>query len=430
MSAALQSYAEGYRDLPAAPAWLRPIQEAALQRAMQRGFPAARDEAWKYTSVAALEKRAFRPALAVGKLSKAAFEGLLIPGLDSPRAVFVDGRYAAEFSRLPAGVRAVPLAQADESLRDSLAVAAEWQDDTFVNLNTALFRDGLLLEIAAGQVLDAPLELLHVSTADAGVAAHNLRFIVRLAQGASACVIERYAGLAGGKSFTNVVTQVELAGSAKLTHVHLQSEALQTFHVGRILVRQAADSEYRSHNLQAGGAWSRLDLYVRLEAEGALAELNGLYAVTGRQHVDNHTRIDHLARGTVSRELYRGVLDGQGRAVFNGKVMVAPHAVKTDAQQANHNLILSRGAEIDTKPELEIYADDVKCSHGATIGQLDEQQLFYLRSRGLDVETARSLLISAFVEQLLIELPEPALAAHARRLLAGVIAQIKPEEQA
>ena len=381
MSTVLQAYVEGYRELPAAPAWLRSIQDAALARAVQRGFPAARDEAWKYTSVAGLEKRAFKPAAVAGKLNKGAFDALLIPGFDSHRAVFVDGRYAAEFSRLPAGVRALPLTQADETLRGSLEVPAEWQDDTFVNLNTALFRDGLLLEIGAGQTLEMPLELLHVSTADAGGAAHNLRYVVRLAEGASACLVERYVGLENAKAFNNLVTQVELAKAAKLTHVHLQSEAPQSFHVGRILVRQAADSEYRSHNLQVGGAWSRLDLHVYLEAEGAHAELNGLYAVTGRQHVDNHTRVDHLAYGTVSRELYRGVLDGQGRAVFNGKVLVAPHAVKTDAQQANHNLILSRGAEIDTKPELEIYADDVKCGHGATIGQLDEQQLFYLRPR-------------------------------------------------
>ena len=429
MSTTLQTYVEGYRDLPAAPAWLRPVQDAALARALQQGFPAARDEAWKYTSVAALEKRAFKPATGAVKLGKNAFDALLVPEFDSPRAVFVDGRYAPEFSRLPVSVRAIPLNQADETLRDSLAIPAEWQDDTFVNLNTALFRDGLLLEVGAGQALEEPLELLHVGTTDAGALAHNLRFVIHLAKGASACVMERYVGLEGAKSFNNVVTQVDLAEGAQLTHVHLQSEAPQAFHVGRILVRQAAHSTYRSHNLQAGASWSRLDLHVRLEAEGAHAELNGLYAVTGRQHVDNHTRIEHLARGTVSRELYRGVLDDQGRAVFNGKVVVAPHAIKTDAQQANHNLILSRGAEIDTKPELEIYADDVKCSHGATIGQLDEQQLFYLRSRGLDADTARSLLISAFVEQLLTELPHPAIASHARRLLANAITQIRIEAQ-
>ena len=429
MSTALQSYVEGYRELPAPSPWLRSIQDAALARAVKSGFPAARDEAWKYTSVAGLEKRAFKPAAIAVKLRRSAFDALLIPGFDSYRAVFVDGLFVSEFSCLPTGVRAMPLAGADETLRGSLAVPAEWQGDTFVNLNTALFRDGLSLDLAAGHSLDAPLEILHLSTAQASAASHSLRLLVRLGAGASAMLIERHAGLDGATSFNNVVTQMELAEDAKLTHVRLQTETVQTFHVARVLVRQAARSEFRSHNLQLGAAWSRLDLHCMLEAEGALAELHGLYAVTGRQHVDNHTRIDHLARGTVSRELYRGILDGHGRAVFNGKVRVAPHAVKTDAAQKNHNLILSRGAEIDTKPELEIYADDVKCSHGATIGQLDEQQLFYLRSRGLDMETARGLLISAFAEQLLMELPHPALAAYARRLLGGSIAQIKLQEQ-
>lgn len=429
MNAAFKPYVEGYARLSAAPAWLRPIQEAALERATNRGFPAARDEAWKYSSVAGLEKRGFTPFTTATKLDAAALDALHIPGLESSRAVFVDGRYQPGLSRLPAGVRVLPLASGDADLRDALAVAPEWLDDTFVNLNTALFRDGLLVEIAAGQILDEPLELLHVSTAEAGAAAHNLRFVIRLGAGASATLIERYVGLEGAKSFNNAVTQVELAETAKLTHVRMQAESAQTFHVGRVLVRQAAGSEYRSHNLNIGGLWTRLDLHTRLEAEGALAELHGLYAVAGRQHVDNHTRIDHLAKGTMSREHYLGILDGQGRGVFNGKVVVAPHAIKTDAQQANHNLILSRGAEIDTKPELEIYADDVKCSHGATIGQLDEQQLFYLRSRGLDAETARSLLITAFAEQLLKGLPYPALAAYVRRLLSRSIAQISIEEQ-
>jgi len=194
-------------------------------------------------------------------------------------------------------------------------------------------------------------------------------------------------------------------------------------------VEQAADSSYISHNFQAGAAWSRLDLAVSLSAAGAEAELNGFYAVNGRQHLDNHTRVDHLAPHTTSRELYRGILDGQGRAVFNGKVVVAPHAVKTDAAQANHNLLLSRGVEIDTKPELEIYADDVKCSHGATVGQLDEQQLFYLRSRGIDAEAARGLLVGAFAERLMALLPLPALAAHARRRLSAAISQIALPEQ-
>ena len=424
MNTALQSYAEGYRALPAAPAWLKPLQDAALERALRRGFPSARDEAWKYTSVAPLEKRAFKPGNA-GTLAADALAPLLIPGFEADRAVFVDGCFDPKLSRLPAGVRITALSTAGENVHDMLTVPAEWQNDTFVDLNTALFRDGLVLELAAGQVLDAPIELLHVTTA---AAAHSLRILIQFGAGASASLVERYASLDSAKGFTNTLTNIDLAKGAKLAHLRLQSEANQSFHVGRVLVRQGADSEYRSHNIQLGAAWSRLDLHCMLEAEGARAELHGLYAVTGRQHVDNHTRIDHLARGTASRELYRGILDGHGRAVFNGKVLVAPHAVKTDAEQKNHNLILSRGAEIDTKPELEIYADDVKCSHGATIGQLNEQQLFYLRSRGLDMDTARSLLISAFAEELLMELPYPPLAAHVRQLLGNAIVQLKNQE--
>ena len=424
MSATLQSYVDGYRALPAPPAWLKPLQDAALERALQRGLPGARDEAWKYTSLAALEKRAFKPG-GTGALDAAAFAPLLITGFKADRVVFVDGRFEPKLSQLPAGVSITPLSSATASIQDMLTVPAEWHADTFVNLNTALFRDGLVLDLEPGQKLDAPIELLHVTTAEA--TAHNLRIIVRLGAGASACLLERYAGMDGAKAFTNAVTQIDLAQAAKLTHLRLQAEAPQCFHVGRVLVRQAAASEYLSHNTQLGAAWSRFDLHCKLEAEGARTELHGLYAVTGRQHVDNHTRIDHLARGTTSRELYRGILDGQGRAVFNGKVLVAPHAVRTDAEQKTHNLILSRGAEIDTKPELEIYADDVKCSHGATIGQLDEQQLFYLRSRCLDVDTARRLLISAFAEELLLELPYPALATHVRRLLGNSIVQLDQE---
>ncbi|HEV2320996.1 MAG TPA: Fe-S cluster assembly protein SufD [Gammaproteobacteria bacterium] len=427
MNSALQSYLDGYRSLPAAPAWLKPLQEAALDRAEARGFPGARDEAWKYTSVALLAKRGFKPAFPPVRLDADVLSTLLIPGLDASRAVFVNGRYDPALSRLPEGVRLVSLASAEAGIKGSLDLHPDWEHDTFVNLNTALFRDGLLLELAPGQILDQPLELLHVSLPEDDATAHNLRFVIRLGAGAQASLIERYTHQGASKQFNNVVTQVNLAERAKLSHVRLQAESTQAFHVARVLVRQAAGSEYRSHNLHIGGTWTRLDLHTRLEAESASAYLDGLYAVTGRQHVDNHTRVDHLVPHTMSKELYRGILDGQGRAVFNGKVVVAPHALKTDAEQANHNLILSRGAEVDTKPELEIYADDVKCSHGATIGQLDEQQLFYLRSRGLDEASARSLLISAFAERLLTAIPQPALAAYVRQLLAKSISAIKSE---
>jgi Fe-S cluster assembly protein SufD len=264
---------------------------------------------------------------------------------------------------------------------------------------------------------------------EAAPASHHLRCVVKLGDHAHATLIERYVGLEAAKHLTNSVVQVTLEASSRLTHLRLQEESTGGFHVGRVLVQQAANSSYISHNIQTGAAWSRLDLATDLSAPGASVELNGLYAVNGRQHVDNHTYVNHLAPHTQSRELYRGILDGHGRAVFNGKVRVAKHAVKTDSAQSNHNLLLSKGAEIDTKPELEIYADDVKCAHGATIGQLDEQQLFYLRSRGLDMESARSLLVGAFVERLVSALPLPAVATHVRNRLGASIHQLALPEQ-
>ena len=425
----LAPYLEGFKTLPPAPAWLQSLKHDALQQADARGLPATRDEAWKYTSLALLEKRGFRPMLSEARLDAATLARLTIVGLDVSRAVFVNGRYDASLSRLPPGVRVVEAAAADESLRPLLAVPGGWRDDTFVNLNTAIFQAALVLELDAGVSLETPLEVLHVSLPETESASHHLRCLVRLGTDARATLIERYVGHDGAKHLTNALTQVTLETGSRLTHVRLQEESPQGFHLGRVLVTQGKDSHYTSHNLQTGGAWARLDIAADLTAPGAQAVLNGLYAVNGRMHTDNHTHIHHLAPHTTSRELYRGVLDGHGRAVFNGRVMVARHAVKTDSAQANHNLLLSRGAEIDTKPELQIDADDVKCSHGATIGQLDEQQLFYLRSRGLDEETARTLLIGAFTERLLIELPDAALAEHARRSLRGVIRELPATEQ-
>lgn len=421
----LQPYSEGFAALPrAVQPWLQSLREDALRRAVANGFPGPRDENWKYTSVAALEKRAFTLTTSAASVDPSVIAATGIQGLDTDRAIFVDGRFQASLSRLPSAVCAHTLT-ADDA-RQLLAAPAEWEQDTFFNLNTALFQDGLLLELDAA--CDRPLELVHLSLPRGKPASQHPRCVLRLGPGAKLLLIERYIGVDDAEVFTNSCLQIVLQQGASLEHVRLQTDSAKGFHLERLLVRQAAGSSYVSHNLQLGSHWSRLDLHTKLEAPGAHATLNGFYAVNGRQHADTHTRIDHLAPGATSDELYRGILDGQGRAVFNGKVLVAKHAVKTDAQQANHNLILSRGAEIDTKPELEIYADDVKCSHGASIGQLDEQQLFYLRSRGLDTVAAREMLIAAFAEVVFSRLPSAALQTHARRLLAGILPQIRTPE--
>jgi Fe-S cluster assembly protein SufD len=426
---ALAPYLESFKTQPQAAGWLQSLRQESLVRAETRGFPTTRDESWKYTSAALLEKRGFKPAASGASLDSLALAKLLIPGLDCPRAVFVNGRFVAALSTLPKCARVITAGVADESLRKLLKAPKGWEDDVFLNLNTALFQDALVIELPPDTQLSEPFALLHVSLPGSEPASHHLRCVVSLGEHAQASLIERYVGVDDARHFTNSAVQIHLAAGAQLTHVRLQEESAEGFHVGRVLVQQAADSRYISHNIQTGGLWARLDLASDLNAPGTSAELDGLYTVSGRQHIDNHTHIQHLAHHTTSRELYRGVLDGHGRAVFNGKVLVAKHAAKTDSAQANHNLLLSKGAEIDTKPELEIYADDVKCAHGATIGQLDEQQLFYLRSRGLDSDAARALLVGAFAGRLVDMLPLPALAAHVRGRLGTAIRQLHLPEQ-
>jgi len=426
---ALAPYLEGFKTQPQAAGWLQALRRESLARAEARGLPGLHDEAWKYTSAALLEKRGFKPATSAATLDAPALGKLLIPNLDYARAVFVNGRFAPALSRLPQGARVVAADAADESLRTLLKANKGWEDDVFLNLNTALFQDAMVIELAPDTKLTEPFALLHVSLPGSEPASHHLRCVLHLGSHAQATFIEHHVGSDDAKHFTNSVVQVHLGTGAQLTHVRLQEESAQGFHVGRVLIQQAADSRYLSHNIQTGAAWARLDLAADLAEPGASAELDGLYAVNGRQHVDNHTYINHLAHHTTSRELYRGVLDGHGRAVFNGKVLVAKHAAKIDSSQANHNLLLSKGAEIDTKPELEIYADDVKCAHGATIGQLDEQQLFYLRSRGLDTDAARTLLVGAFAGHLVDRLPIPALATHVRGRLSAAIRQLQLPEQ-
>lgn len=422
---ALAAYLDRYRiQAPATRGPLRTLRDAAMERALAHGFPGAHNEAWKYTSTRALEQRAFPPATETSIPPTDLLAGCRIPGYPTTRLVFVQGRFIASLSDPFAvqGIALKPLNPAERSAAtESLLPLPElWHDDVFTNLNTAFFEGGVALEVAEDIRIKQPLEILHLALAG-NPASYHPRMVLRLQRGAQLTLVERYIAVTGDTYFTNSVMQIRLEANAALEHVRLQIESPQGFHVGRVLVEQIRDSRYHSHNLHAGGQWVRLDLHTRLCEPGADAVLDGLYAVNGYQHVDNHTRIDHLAPRTCSKEYYRGILDGRGRAVFNGKVVVAPHAVKTDAQQTNHNLLLSRNAEIDTKPELEIYADDVKCSHGASVGQLDEQQVFYLRSRGLDETAARTLLTAGFANSLIMRLPNPALGAEARRRLSTVL---------
>jgi Fe-S cluster assembly protein SufD len=402
--------------------WLTRLRTDALDAFAQKGFPNRRDEEWKYTSVAAFEQQAFS-AIANNHdaaNAAAAVQRIAIDGDETHLLVFHNGRYAPELSlpgELPAGAHLASLAYALDSMPEALQpwLASDEPQAAFGALNTAFMSDGAYLHLKRGTVLQAPVHLVFLSTI-AGRASH-LRNVIVAEEGAQATVIEHYAGVDGTSYFTNAITQIHAAANASIEHHKLQQEASDAFHIAGIHARQQRDSRLESNSFSLGAALARNDITTVFDATGCDATLNGLYLVGGRQHVDHHTRIDHRMPNGTSRENYRGVLDGASHGVFNGKVIVHPGAQKTNAFQANHNLLLSRDAEIDTKPQLEIFADDVKCNHGATVGQLDANQLFYLRSRGIDETVARNMLVHAFAHDVIERIRVAALRTRLEQIL-------------
>jgi Fe-S cluster assembly protein SufD len=423
---------------PAEPAWLRELRESASQRFGELGFPSAREEEWRFTSVAPIARATFSrpeprplgpPELA--RLTELGFSG----ALEGPRAVFVNGRFAPEHSSLPqteglslSSLREA-LAREPERLRAELGALAPPAGGAFTALNTAFFEDGALVELAPGAALAEPIQLVHLSTSrwSTQPTLSHPRTLVLCGRGSQATLIESYGGLPGEAYFTNAVTELSLGPGARLDHYKLQRESDRAYHVARLSVRQARGSGFADHSICVGGALVRNDIDVRLGGEGGECALNGLFMASDQQHMDTHSLIDHEAPACASRELYKGVLDGRARGVFHGKVLVRPDAQKTDAYQTNKNLLLSREALVHSTPALEIFADDVKCKHGSTTGQLDPAALFYLRSRGIGEQAARSLLIYAFASDLVGRLRVPAVRASLEAFLHDRLPQA-PEE--
>ncbi|NIP71771.1 MAG: Fe-S cluster assembly protein SufD [Gammaproteobacteria bacterium] len=409
MSAAMSAvdhWIEEYRrrepELPGARlAWMGRLRAQALDRFAELGLPAARSEAWKYTDVKPLAKHSFHIPRAL-RLESDAIAPFVLGGAGAHCLVFVDGRFAPELSEpraLPPGVTVTSLARAVEQDPDVLqAHLGRCADDGahgFAALNTAFMGDGAFIRLARGAVVETPIQLLFVASGAANSAAF-VRNLVVAERDSHALIVESYASASEARYFTSAVTEVVVGANASVEHYKLVRESEQAYHVGAIHVHQERDSRYTSHNVASGGRLVRNDVAAVLNAEGVECTLNGLYLTRGRQRVDNFTRIDHRNPRSISREWYKGVLDGRSRGAFTGRVVVHPGAQHSDAQQANNNLLLSEGAEADSRPQLEIHADDVKCSHGTTVGQLDPDELFYLRSRGVDYELARSLLVYAF----------------------------------
>jgi len=387
------------------PEWLRPVRKKAIGRFEALGFPTQRHEEWKYTNLAALARIPFKPAI-LGRPDGVVAENLepfKFGVLKTSQLVFVNGRYAPRLSylrSLPEGVRVAPLADIlrsePESLEKHLTRYARFEDDSFVALNTALFQDGAYVEVPKSTVMGEPIHLLFVSTSrDLPIVAHPRNLIV-MGAGSQATVIETYAGWAPDVTFTNAVTEVAPGPAAVLDHYKIQREAETAFHIATMTVHQDRDSSVSAHSISFGGSLVRNYVHTLFRAAGGSLILNGLYMTSGTQQADNYTRIDHVAPACTSIELYRGILGGKSRGVFNGNIYVRKDAQKTVARQTNKNLLLSKESFVDSTPGLEILADDVKCNHSSTIGQLDESAVFYLRSRGIDEEAARNILTYAF----------------------------------
>ncbi|MGQ0715581.1 MAG: Fe-S cluster assembly protein SufD [Gemmatimonadaceae bacterium] len=391
------------------PMWLPNVRRAAIGRFAALGFPTPRNEDWHFTSVAPIAEAEFHPLEAASaEVRSADLAPFLFGRVDWPTLVFVNGRHSPGLSTvggLPPGVRVMNLAsawrEAQELVERHLSRIATFDAHSFTALNTAFMYDGAVIHVPRGVQADAPIHLLHVVDPIAARSVMHPRHLIVVDQHASARVIESYVSLGDARYFTNAVTEVALGDGAHLAHYKIQRESQRAYHVGTIEVHQSRDSKYASFSFATGAALSRTNIYTVLDGEGAEVWMNGLYMVDGEQHVDHQTRIEHAQPNCASHEVYKGILDGASHGVFNGKVFVRPVAQKTDGKQENNNLLLSDKARIDTKPQLEIFADDVKCTHGATVGKLDALALFYMKSRGLSAEVARRLLVYAFAADVL-----------------------------
>ena len=397
------------------PTWLTERRLAAFERFADRGFPTPRDEAWRQTSVARIAGTAFSVPVRGARVDEVTLASRL-PDLAGPAAVFVDGRFSAELSGLGRGQEGVEirsrrevLEQAPSRVEPFFDLRSERTDSAFADLNAALHVDGAVVFLAPGAIAAEPIHLVFLSTAAGVATSAHPRSLVVAGKGSQARIVESYAGPNGAVYFTNSVTEVRLEDGASVDHYRLQREGEAAFHVGRLAIRLGRDSRFRDRSFSLGAALARHDIDVTLGGEGAECTLDGLFFADGDRHTDVHTRIDHLAPHGASRQLYKGILDGRGRGVFHGLVVVRPGAQKTDAIQANRNLLLSREALVSSTPQLEILADDVKCKHGSTTGQLDPVAVFYLRSRGIGEAQARGLLTRAFASELVRRVDLPAL---------------------
>jgi Fe-S cluster assembly protein SufD len=394
---------------PGQPPWLDELRGEGLEHFEALGFPHPRLEEWRYTNVAPFTQIPFRPApLGAPSPRRETLPAYDLGGIESVRLAFVNGRFSPDLSELgglPGGVTVGPLsallASRPELLEEHLSLSREPRGNAFTALNTAFLEDGAAVVLPPGAEIERPIHLLYLSIPGEGPLRSHPRTLVVAGAGSRATVLECYAGPEGGLYFTNPLTQIEAAEEAAIEHLKIQRESEDAFHVGAVHIRQKGASSVSSLNYSVGGAMARTDVRVSLDAEGASSELDGLYLARHTQHADTRITVDHAVPRCSSRELYKGILAERGKGIFNGRIIVRPDAQQTEASQSSKALLLSDDVEVHAQPQLEIHADDVKCSHGSTVGRLDEDALFYLRSRGLAAAEARRLLTLAFASEVL-----------------------------
>jgi len=406
------------------PQWLLNLRQSAALRFGEVGFPTRRNEEWRFTNVSPIAETPFTLASKTDSAMTAeTLSGYTYEGMGGTQLVFVNGHFQPDLSsqEFPAGVTVSTLSAAMEAspemIEAQLGRWAKFTTQAFVALNTAALEDGAFVHLERNTVVKEPIHLLFLSTPNAGPTVSHPRTLIIAEANSQATIVESYSGTADTVYFTNAVTEITAAENVVIDHYKVQRESRKAFHVATMQLQLARSTNFSSHSVGLGGLLVRNDANAYLGGEGIECTLNGVYLGNDRQIIDNHTEIDHAMPHCNSHEIYKGILDGHSRGVFNGKIFVREDAQKTDAKQTNQTLLLSPTAQIDTKPQLEIFADDVKCTHGATIGQLSDEALFYLRARGISKDNARALLTYAFASDIVSRIKIDAIRAQLDQVL-------------
>ncbi len=416
---------ESFAASAAGPEWLRALRRTGISHFTELGFPTTKLEEWIYTPVTPVTKLAFKPATAIDStITAQQLTPFAFPGWSGPRLVFVNGHFAPALSTLQTpqvGVTITNLATAiatgDRLVEQHLARHARVDESGFSALNTAFIADGAFITLAPNAVAAAPIHLLFLSSPNSTTNTVLPRNLIVAGANSSAKIVEHYVSLGEAAHFTNAITEIVVGDGANIEHAKFQEENLEAFHIATVQATLARGSRFLSHSISTGARLARHNIHLVMTGSGVECVMNGLYAVAGKQLVDHHTVADHAQPHCGSHEFYHGILGGQSRGVFNGKIFVRKDAQKTDAKQTSRNLLVSDTAQVDTKPQLEILADDVKCTHGATVGQLNDEAVFYCRSRGISELEARRLLTHAFASEIVNRITVESVREHLEQVL-------------